>query len=235
MKKGYYISIPKPCSENWSNMTVVERDRFCAVCNKKVFDFSQSTDKEINKAIIENPKLCGKFNSTQLNRELIINNPKKNFWFISTTSILTLIGINNNAIYAQDVQVLTQTEKKVALGLPTIEQNEIEFTTQGRIIDENESPLANVLIRIKGKDNVVYSNSNGLYSVKVKSGDTLIYTLNNYSTIELKADYKNKNAKIYMENIQELRNYKSVVVGGLYVRKRSFLGKIFYSIGKLFK
>ena len=29
------ISIPEPCHENWQNMSVIEKERFCDLCQKK--------------------------------------------------------------------------------------------------------------------------------------------------------------------------------------------------------
>lgn len=42
------FTIPKPCKENWLQMNPDEKSRFCTLCQKNVFDFSESTDNETN-------------------------------------------------------------------------------------------------------------------------------------------------------------------------------------------
>jgi hypothetical protein len=62
------LSIPKPCHENWNEMTPNEQGSFCNVCAKTVVDFSQMSDEEVlgyfkNKG---EEKTCGRFKATQL-------------------------------------------------------------------------------------------------------------------------------------------------------------------------
>ena len=66
------ISLPKPCSENWDAMSLTDKDRFCASCQKTVTDFRFLNDSEIID-ILKKEKtrpLCGYFLPTQLNRAL---------------------------------------------------------------------------------------------------------------------------------------------------------------------
>ncbi len=66
--KQLQISIPKPCHEDWNQMTPEERGRFCSVCQKTVLDFSEKTKEEILEFIQahRHEKLCGRFRSDQL-------------------------------------------------------------------------------------------------------------------------------------------------------------------------
>ncbi|MCX6198901.1 MAG: hypothetical protein NTY88_06725 [Bacteroidetes bacterium] len=70
------ISIPKPCHENWSDMTPENRGAFCKVCSKAVVDFSNMSDEEVIR-YFENKKqekTCGRFRLSQLSPyELKIN------------------------------------------------------------------------------------------------------------------------------------------------------------------
>jgi stress response protein YsnF len=62
------IEIPAPCNEDWAKMTPAEQGRHCALCQKKVTDFSAFTDKQIISFYEkpENVKACGRFRVGQL-------------------------------------------------------------------------------------------------------------------------------------------------------------------------
>lgn len=62
------VSIPKPCHENWNDMTPGEQGAFCKVCSKVVIDFSKMSDDEIVN-YFENrkgEKTCGRFRVSQV-------------------------------------------------------------------------------------------------------------------------------------------------------------------------
>lgn len=58
------IRIPKPCHENWNEMSPEEKGRHCAVCNKTVIDFTENSLPEIHQflQIHSEQKICGRFN-----------------------------------------------------------------------------------------------------------------------------------------------------------------------------
>ena len=68
MKPHYAISIPKPCHENWSEMTPKEKGRFCQSCSKTVVDFTKMDTKEIQNYIHKNrnQRICGHIKQSQL-------------------------------------------------------------------------------------------------------------------------------------------------------------------------
>jgi hypothetical protein len=77
MSKKFELQIPKPCHENWDNMSPVEKGRFCGSCQKQVMDFSSMSDREIA-TFFRKPStgsVCGRFMSDQLNRAMEL--PKK--------------------------------------------------------------------------------------------------------------------------------------------------------------
>ena len=62
------LSIPKPCHQDWNQMTPEERGRFCSMCKKTVVDFSNQTEDEILSFINSHrdEKICGRFRIDQL-------------------------------------------------------------------------------------------------------------------------------------------------------------------------
>lgn len=62
------INIPKPCNENWSEMSPTERGAFCNKCQIDVVDFSNMKADEIKTVLLENKgkHLCGRFKKSQI-------------------------------------------------------------------------------------------------------------------------------------------------------------------------
>ncbi|OCA79837.1 hypothetical protein BBH99_05165 [Chryseobacterium contaminans] len=60
------ITIPKPCHENWNNMTTDEKGKFCSVCSKTVYDFTSFSDEELINTFDFNKDICGRFREDQL-------------------------------------------------------------------------------------------------------------------------------------------------------------------------
>lgn len=64
------ISIPEPCSEDWSKMTPTEKGAFCKKCALEVTDFTNKTALEIKSILTEKieskTRVCGHIENRQL-------------------------------------------------------------------------------------------------------------------------------------------------------------------------
>lgn len=62
------LSIPKPCYENWNEMTPATTGRFCGSCEKTVVDFTNKSEQEIKSYLNANQseRTCGRFRADQL-------------------------------------------------------------------------------------------------------------------------------------------------------------------------
>lgn len=62
------VNIPKPCSENWKEMTPTQRGAFCQKCAIDVIDFSNKSPIEVKETLKANigKHMCGRFKKSQL-------------------------------------------------------------------------------------------------------------------------------------------------------------------------
>jgi hypothetical protein len=64
------ISVPKPCNENWENMSLDSNGRFCNSCEQIVVDFTTMTDQEILNFLSKSQqKVCGRFKTEQVQKK----------------------------------------------------------------------------------------------------------------------------------------------------------------------
>ena len=99
MKPQLQLHIPKPCHEDWNQMTPVAKGKFCASCNKQVVDFSLMSDQQVlNYFSTATGKTCGRFAEDQLQRDLIPPKiEKKKAWWIALMMPLLLLFDKTNA------------------------------------------------------------------------------------------------------------------------------------------
>jgi hypothetical protein len=84
-EKLFKIYIPEPCHEDWDKMTPNEKGAYCKICAKTVVDFSEKTDEDVQKFLLDNSenKICGRFRLSQIESDetpkLKIEMPKWEF------------------------------------------------------------------------------------------------------------------------------------------------------------
>jgi hypothetical protein len=159
-----FLSIPKPCHENWDEMSSREQGAFCKVCAKTVIDFTSLSDDEVKNYFLRNrnQKTCGRFRDDQLTEPKslpeLLSRPIP-FWkkFLAIVFILFgtfLSGCNNeikNKPGRQDLAESEQLRMTVGVTLSEIKMDttfleKTVFTSVGTpaIIDEDivcPSPL----------------------------------------------------------------------------------------------
>ncbi|WP_284653013.1 carboxypeptidase-like regulatory domain-containing protein [Flavobacterium terrisoli] len=224
------ISIPQPCHENWEAMTAVDKGKFCASCQKKVYDFTKASDREIVTAFQQNQNLCGRFLTTQLDRDLVKPNEKSSVWLATTATIVSMIGLGTNEAIAQGEPVKTeQTDRRVLLGKSAPPKSQ-EIEVSG-IVKDATGPLPGVNIVIKGTTVYTATDFDGNFKLKAKAGDVLVFQFTGMETKEIKIT---NNSPLNLEMKMDDIIMGEMVVGGL-VRKRTFFGRIFHSIGNWFR
>lgn len=210
MKNKIKLSIPKPCNENWLEMTPTENGRFCSTCNKTVRDFTKSSDREIVLAYNENPKQCGRFQRFQLNRDLIIPKEKKSIWMIFAASIISFLGLGNQHAKSQGNVKIEQRGNKILNDSAKINSDSEIKEYNGIIYDSEKIPLPGVSIHIKGSKTGTGTNFDGAFSIQAKKNDILIFSFLGFENIEFKTQ-DNTNICVMMK--EEVQDSRVIIMG----------------------
>jgi len=235
MPKPIKISIPTPCHENWNAMTPEAKGRFCGSCQKSVFDFTTSSDREIASVLKSNKNTCGRFKASQLERELIAPKEKSSLWMATSAAVVSFLTIGNNVVSAQTRVNTIQTDLKTddIIG-DTIVISKPNRIINGVVKDFEGIVIAGANVMLSGSENSVLSDFDGKFSINVNKGDTLIVKFSSLLTKKIVITNQ-ENYNIIMEDDNSLyENIEYVIFGGIVIR-RTFFGRIFHSIGSIFR
>ena len=115
MSKSLQLHISTPCQENWQHMSLADKGRFCASCQKQVIDFTQSSDRQVAEVFKKEGNVCGRFLKSQLERDLVIPKEKNRFWMAASAAVVAFLGLGNSKVFAQ-----TENEKAETVQLRRI-------------------------------------------------------------------------------------------------------------------
>lgn len=159
-KTSYFLTINKPCSQEWSSMTNTDLGKFCSHCSEQVIDFTQLTDKEVIQIIEKkSEKLCGRLNTEQLNRAIAFKKPSSFTGLHKIMASLFLL-LNSKKNLATNIQKSTSEIVAVSDARnKNLQAEKIKYKStadtfknifQGRIIDsitKEPVPYANIIIK----------------------------------------------------------------------------------------
>ena len=160
-RKAIQIVIPTPCHESWEEMTPVDGGRHCAHCNKRVIDFTQSSDEELYNAVTSaNGELCGRLLTTQINRPISIPyQPHSRLYRIAIAMGLGLIFTQSPQVLAQNSPPLVQDS--LIFGKPKANDSLNSKTSggiSGRVIDETKQGIVNAIVQVFKNNTLVGGN-----------------------------------------------------------------------------
>lgn len=232
MKQKIQIAIPEPCQENWQNMTLVEKGRFCSSCQKTVLDLTQLSDNEIIKLVSKNDNLCIRIKETQLNRDLIPIIKTSNYFSYLMTSVLAFLGLGTESVIAQDKPKVEQNIIRKSTNL------DVEFVVRG-IVKDTLGKGIKTYLHVKGQKPVL-TNDNGEFEICVKKNQLINIENDDFEYFECKIS-DTSFLEIVLENY--VRKTSNGFVGGAVViiesevihKKRTFFGRFFYKIGNWFR
>ncbi|MBF4519284.1 carboxypeptidase-like regulatory domain-containing protein [Flavobacterium sp. ANB] len=202
MTQNIKISIPKPCHENWLEMSPTEKGKFCSSCQKNVIDFTKASNREIILAYNENENLCDRFRISQLDRNIMIPKEKKSIWVIIAASVIAFLGLGNQTAKAQGNVRIEQTDKNRlndSINIKSTAKNKYS----GIVLDENNIPLPGAYLMIKGTKIGTQTDIDGSFSIEAVKGNILVVSYVSYKRLELTLNEKlNFSIKMKMDEIE---------------------------------
>jgi CarboxypepD_reg-like domain/Secretion system C-terminal sorting domain len=215
MRKQTSLYIPKPCHEDWNNMTPTQQGKFCGSCSKQVIDFSLMSDNQVLHFLSQQSgKICGRFDTDQLQRPLIETkiSKKKSWWMALAMPLLFLFNTakaQRNVKFTGDtlytVQPWPDTVNCQLTGKVAVNDLVKSTAVNGKVVDEDNQPLADASVVEKGKRNGTVTDNAGNFSIRInqrKSKAILVVSSIGYQSMEkeinLNADNPDINLKLQL-------------------------------------
>ncbi|MDC8004921.1 carboxypeptidase-like regulatory domain-containing protein [Aureisphaera galaxeae] len=190
MKKSITISIPEPCHEDWGKMTATEKGKFCKVCTKEVIDFTKESDEALIKRVQKGDNLCGRFKTSQLNRQMTLERKSRNSILPYAASLLlplSLLG-HQEAKAQGGVSVFSKPGASINVGV--LSEKSI-VTITGQVTDEAGNPISGVEVLVLETGKNTLTNAQGNYRIQSPSGATLAFLHEEKQPYEVTVGTKN--------------------------------------------
>ena len=226
MPTPIHVTIPEPCHENWQQMTPVEKGRFCASCQKKVFDFTNMPDSEIVSVLRSHNHVCGRLTAKQLEDGVKAPKERSLIGIAATAAAISLLTVGANDATAQ-VPVPTEqheAQKDSIIGKVLMP----EKRTITGIISDTLGPLPGARVVIKGTEIITETDLEGKYTIEAKESDTLEFSYIGYKTISIPVSKRDT------INI-EMQTDEMAMTLGIIIVRRTFFGRLFHRIGNWFR
>ena len=232
MKNKVQLSIQNPCHQNWQQMTVAEKGKFCSFCKKNVIDFTMQSDTSILNSLKENMNMCGRFLPSQLDRVLVERAEKSVYWQIGLASFLVFLGLGSQTSFAQG-RVRVETKKDSLKKPKEILKVINEFTLSGIVVDATNIAVAGANVTNQRNAARTQTDLNGRFKIQVATDDNLIVKFTGMDALEYCVQDCDRNISPINLIMQEL---PALLGGFISVQKKpSFFRKITRPFRKFFK
>ncbi len=219
-KLNMYLRIENPCHENWSQMTPLEKGRFCDACQKKVHDFTTSTKQElVDSYQLNEGHLCGRVKTSFLTEQFVAHQQNKNYLhYLKTFCLAAIIGFGASLFTVKSA--LASNLNKIKNEYLTI-QDSIKLVEIKGVVKDKENkellPFCNVML-MKGDSMIVGTTTDmdGKFSLKIDS--------KKFPEFDLKVQYVGYH-HLLLKNIKPT---KTELVFDLEAQPAEILGLIIY-------
>ena len=220
MAKYLNLQVPSSCHEDWNNMALEQRGRYCFSCQKSVVDFTQMTDQELIlyfKSL--NGPTCGKFSESQLNRDIPL--PKKPlpwvkyFFRFSLPAFLLLL---KSSVQGQKTSYPIEISPIIPKA-GVVDSSKKTLPITGVVSDEAGVPLAHASVFIKNTNKGTVTDVHGYFVLSdVDLPVTLLISYVGYQTTEVKMSSGQQGTDVKLQLAPALMG-EVVVVGYISPKK----------------
>lgn len=190
------LSIPNPCSADWSTMTPVEKGKFCNSCSMTVIDFTKMTDLEIIKYLEQNKNTCGRASKEQVigRRFYVIPLKKKKRSWPSIAAMLVVGMFSITPVFSQiQNNNIPSSDSASIINLTGFEQkiNSEKVTITGKVVDEaSKEELIGVTLVIDKTTRSVRTDFEGNFQItftkeEVERGSSLTVSCMGYDSLSI--------------------------------------------------
>ena len=184
--KKVKLSIPKPCHEDWEQMTPTERGRFCAACEKVVTDYTRWSQTELTEQIKKGNLGCGRFRPSQM-RQIYHLSPEERRWRRAAPLLFPLL-LGGASLTAQTTTFPVKIEQTQRNDTNTSSDKLGTIKITGNVKDENGEGLIGATIVVEGTIIGAVTDIDGSYSIHIPENyarDTskIIVSYTGYSTM----------------------------------------------------
>ena len=192
MAKYLNLSIPQACNENWAAMVPGEKGNFCSSCKKSVIDFTGMPDSKLAEFLKSgDDRLCGRFYTDQLNREIAV--PKKQLPLVKYFFTVTIPALlYSSRSLAQQKTTMPDTEQTDIKHQPMVLGKFISRKLlSGRIVDQSGMPIAGASVTVLHTKTGVAADAEGKFKLYVNAGaDSITVSAAGYKMSEVKISGK---------------------------------------------
>lgn len=195
------VKLSFSCHEDWKEMAPCQGGKFCASCTKKVYDFTDKTQEDFEKAVLEsNGDLCGRFDTEQL----ATRKPYFSFFKKALASTILFFGISIFETKAQLGMVIISKETTIEEELHNL-ANEAKFN----IVLEGNKDKGEVLISYNVSQYGRISNLVILKGLNDKVDQIILEKVKSYYTEDIyrgfaEYDWKRQRALVFRIEGEEI-------------------------------
>lgn len=166
------LSITNPCHENWAEMTVVDKGRFCSHCQKAVTDLTGMSDTAIVQFFQQQTdRQCIRAFSSQLDRPIKLP-PQAPTRFYRIAVALGLVLFSSAAANTSGHSRPPLSEQK-PLGDDTgftewSSSPGDSLLVEGVVVDHHNKPVSRAMLRLMdGSRKQVFTDADGFFSMRI--------------------------------------------------------------------